>query len=88
MLMGYSQSKETQPRQTIYSIQGTIAPTGIATTAHEKDFVASKPYQGIRTTPMDPYEDGDCYVGDDVFPTRCTNNGEVTSLELTGAKRQ
>jgi hypothetical protein len=34
----------------------------------DDDFTVTSPYQGITTTPMDDFESGDCYFGDNTFP--------------------
>jgi Leucine-rich repeat (LRR) protein len=34
----------------------------------DDDFEVSNPYEGIRTTPFDPFEEADCYFGDNNFP--------------------
>lgn len=47
----------------------------------DDDFELFKPYEGIRTTPMDPYREDDCYFEDQVFPhmtQQCECTGNVT----------
>lgn len=47
----------------------------------DDDFVPFKPYEGIRTTPMDPYDEHDCFFEDQVFPhmtQQCECTGNIT----------
>ena len=47
----------------------------------DDDFSKFKPYEGIRTTPMDDYKEDDCYFGDNVFPhmmQQCECFGNIT----------
>lgn len=47
----------------------------------DDDFEQYKPYEGIRTTPMDPYDEHDCYFEDQVFPhmtQQCECTGNIT----------
>lgn len=47
----------------------------------DDDFEQFKPYQGITTTPMDPYDEDDCYFGDNAFPhmmQQCECTGNIT----------
>ena len=50
---------------------------------YEDDWVPFQPYKGILTTPMDPYEEEDCYFGDNVFPhmiQQCECFGNITII--------
>ena len=49
----------------------------------DDDWAQYKPYEGIRTTPMDPYSEDDCYFGDQVFPhmtQQCQCLGNITTV--------
>lgn len=53
----------------------------------DDDFEIFKPYEGIRTTPMDPYEEDDCFFEDQDFPhmiqqCQCLNNITIVPSDV------